>query len=176
MDRDVELWLSTKLEDAWSSEKLASQLSVSVIESLLQPHASSLSSSGTATGAAAAVAALGSNSDSSHKTKFQSLDTPIKLRLLFSFLSLTKQQNKDLQPSIIDFLRQLQRQCPEEDEWVLTIAALLETLLLNSSTSPQDSNQAAMVLDSTPSSPLSVFQNETFDTIVARVEAFRTYP
>jgi hypothetical protein len=182
MERDVELWLTTKLEEPWSSEKLASQLTVPIIESLLQPHA---------TPSAIATSATSQCTDQSmdqeqaaQKVKFQALDTPIKLRLLFSFISLTKQQNRDLLPSIIEFTSRLRSLCTEEDEWVLTTATLLESLLLNSVAQPDPTSNAIASTPSTASvavaaaaaastSPLHNFHNEALDSVLAHVEAFR---
>ena len=91
--RDIEAWLSAKLEDAWSSEKLSSLLTNDILQ-----HA---------------------------KTKFSSMDTSIKLKLLQSFISLRKKPFKDMEEDVRSIL---QLAVNDEDEWVKILGGLLQTL------------------------------------------------
>jgi hypothetical protein len=94
MNVDVEAWLSAKLENPWSSERLASTLSVPTLQQI--------------------------------KSRFALLDTPIKLRLLFSFASLRKKLKDELESEVQDLLV---LGSEDDDEWVRVISKMLEVLL-----------------------------------------------
>jgi hypothetical protein len=94
MNMDVEAWLSAKLENPWSSERLASTLSVPTLQQI--------------------------------KSRFAFLDTPIKLRLLFSFASLRKKLKDELEGEVHELLA---LGSEDEDEWVRVISKMLEVLL-----------------------------------------------
>jgi hypothetical protein len=107
---DVTLWLTNKLEDPWSSEKISSSLSTEILQSV--------------------------------KLKFSLLESSIKIRLLFSFLSLRKKAISEMEKEIMDIL-QLGKE--DEDEWVRVVANLLNSITLDRPIIPELHNMDAFV-------------------------------
>jgi len=91
--RDMEAWLAGKLEEAWSSEKIASLLTHELLQHV--------------------------------KGKFTSMDTSIKLKLLFSFVSLRKKSFKDVEDDIKEIF---ELSHSDEDEWVKVMSQMLSSL------------------------------------------------
>ncbi len=60
------------------------------------------------------------------KSRFSMLETPIKLRLLFSFITLRKKLKQELEGDISDILK---ISSEDEDEWVKVISKMLSVLL-----------------------------------------------
>lgn len=91
--RDIEAWLTAKLEDPWSSEKIASLLTKDILIHI--------------------------------QAKFTTMDISLKLKLLFSIISLRKKPFKDLEEAILNIF---QLAMGDEDEWVRILSQILRTL------------------------------------------------
>src|SRR3989338_1381130 len=93
-EHEIELWLSSKLSNPWSAERIANQLTPEILASCTSQY---------------------------ERLKF--METPIKLRLLSSCLSLKKKSFSELGPYFQTLLDRAQTD--EEDEWVRVISNLL---------------------------------------------------
>lgn len=93
LNSDVEIWLNTKLEGSWSSEKISSLLTPSILDAA--------------------------------KTRFSFLDTSIKLKMLFSFVTLSKKVREDLDSHVQGVLGLASE---DDDEWVKMISKLFASL------------------------------------------------
>ena len=91
-DRDLRLWLITKLEGPWSSTKLSPLLSKDVLQMAFQI--------------------------------FPTLETPIKIKLLFACISIPKKDLGNLQAELESLFFAAQK---DESEWVQVVASLLST-------------------------------------------------
>ena len=138
---DVEAWLAAKLESPWSSERLASTLSVAALQQI--------------------------------RARFGQLDTPIKLRLLFSFASLRKKLRDDLASELHDLLS---LGGEDDDEWVRVIAKMLEVLLReDASAASPHSAESSSATNHLEALALAL-NNEHFTDVVGQVRQRRTAP
>jgi len=94
LGRDVILWLNSKLEEPWSSDRLAPLLTGEILESI--------------------------------NSKFCNLETAIKLKVLFSLLSVRKKTLEELKASVEQLFILSEK---DEDEWVRVISHMLSCLL-----------------------------------------------
>jgi hypothetical protein len=130
IERDVIIWLNSKLEDAWSSEKIASFLTPELLESI--------------------------------KAKFNLLDTSLKLKVFFSFLTLRKKQFSELENEINQILDLGKGDV--EDDWVKVISQFLSLILKRQKIDP-NSQQKGEHDNESISSLLANFDEEHFQDL-----------
>ncbi|KAL6067863.1 Caldesmon [Balamuthia mandrillaris] len=87
------------------------------------------------------------------RARFELLDTPIKLRVLFSFATLSKRAQQELQPEIDKLIERGER---DEDEWVQVISQMFASLY--------------QVQDTNVTTALSSIQNEHFQQIYSHFQ------
>jgi len=89
---NVELWLSSKLQEPWSSEKISSLLTAEMLQDI--------------------------------RSKFTTMETQLKLKILFAMLSMRKIALKELEAQIQELLS-IGR--ADNDEWISVFCEMFET-------------------------------------------------
>jgi hypothetical protein len=117
-EHEIELWLTSKLNADWSSERIANQLTPEILGNCVSQY-----------------------------ERLRYMETPIKLRLLSSCLSLKKKSLADMGP-LFQPLFDKSMSDEEEDEWVRVISDILSVYPTNNCMKPNISVKDADKEDS----------------------------
>lgn len=96
-EHEIELWLTTKLNADWSSERIANHLTTDIVGTFANQY-----------------------------ERLKYLETPVKLRLLMCCLSLKKKSLADMSQSFQTLVQKGMNDA-EEDEWIRVISDILSS-------------------------------------------------